>query len=474
MYKKFNERYLKPDHFGVADREIQNKTIALFYGGVNVGKFPYVTHLRFSVLGESLKNILRKKGYRVISHAHTGDSYRYVGNAICAILHVKKLKINHVIDWIVHNNITAKEIKRIHAQYLAEGDAPNKRELNHEVQLKLYQKDPEVLSISEKLCEMEYPEIRAFYRSIMVDFDLWDGEKSHEKTIGMVVSAAKAKKILVENSSGKFVQVGRVGDKANISPVMLESSEGMHFFEACNMTLIYNTIMKYQAPTAITICHRRFDLTFKRIHRAISALSPEVNLKYLGVGVISKTDGKAFKDELGSRLPAEVFLDRLYQQGREVYDEASGMFLGFPIKTDDDFKKLVISVYKLFDLKHVATKDYRFPMDGFFSTEALKEIEILKVYSEVLKYKGSKECQKLVACSHPLEISMNKYERYLSEAASNLSPTYLVDYLVEVVSVYMTSKESLQRGEHDLLMRALKKNLLEVFTLLGIYVDAPN
>ena len=61
-----------------------NKTIVIDYSSPNIAKSFSVGHLRSTVIGNSLKNIYEKLGYKVVGVNHLGDWGTQFGNLICA------------------------------------------------------------------------------------------------------------------------------------------------------------------------------------------------------------------------------------------------------------------------------------------------------------------------------------------------------------------------------------------------------
>ena len=54
-------------------QEKKNETIVVDYIGMNVGKPPHIGHICTPLQGQSIINVLKYKGYNIISDSHLGD-----------------------------------------------------------------------------------------------------------------------------------------------------------------------------------------------------------------------------------------------------------------------------------------------------------------------------------------------------------------------------------------------------------------
>ena len=74
---------------GLSNEE-KKEVYFLDYGGPNIAKPLHIGHLRPAIVGESIKRILKFRGYKVISDVHLGDFGLQIGQVIYGILKDKK------------------------------------------------------------------------------------------------------------------------------------------------------------------------------------------------------------------------------------------------------------------------------------------------------------------------------------------------------------------------------------------------
>src|SRR5690554_5838383 len=86
-----------------------NKTIVIDYSSPNIAKNFSVGHLRSTVIGNSIKNIYKKRGYEVVGVNHLGDWGTQFGKIIVAY----KNWVNHQL----FEEDPVKELQRIYVKF---------------------------------------------------------------------------------------------------------------------------------------------------------------------------------------------------------------------------------------------------------------------------------------------------------------------------------------------------------------------
>ena len=76
------------------------------------------------------------------------------------------------------------------------------------------------------------------FHALGVDFDLWKGESDVDALIDPMVAELDAKGLLVDDQGARIVRVARDGDKRELPPLLVVSSEGSAMYGTTDLATI--------------------------------------------------------------------------------------------------------------------------------------------------------------------------------------------------------------------------------------------
>ena len=149
-------------------------TCVIDYGGPNIAKPLHVGHLRPAIIGQSIYEILKAKGYKVIGDVHLGDIGLQMGQVIYG-LKERNLK---------PNDITIELLQEIYPEMSGRSKTDSDvLEKCKEITKQLQKGNEEYLSYFKVMYEVSLNDIKRIYKYLGVDFDYWYGEKDSYKYI---------------------------------------------------------------------------------------------------------------------------------------------------------------------------------------------------------------------------------------------------------------------------------------------------
>ena len=164
------EVLVSPDNYGTSELG-RNKKVLIEYSAPNIAKPFGITHLRTTIIGNSLRRVFKKLGYDVIGINYPGDWGTQFGKMIVAYQ-----------KWSNEDTLSGDVIKKLLDLYVrfhkeAEKDSSFDDEAR-EAFRKLEEGDPEYVELWEMFKKISYEEFQRVYDLMGVEFDLVIDRKS--------------------------------------------------------------------------------------------------------------------------------------------------------------------------------------------------------------------------------------------------------------------------------------------------------
>lgn len=208
------------DKFGTSDTG-KGKTVIVEYSSPNIAKPFTVGHLRSTIIGDAVANLLEAVGYEVKRDNHLGDWGSQFGKQIYAI----KTWGNE--EQIEKSENPVKELVALYVKFHEE--AEKNPELEDEGRAwfkKLEDGDSEARELWKKCIAWSFKEFDKYYKELGIKFTENDGlgygESFFEDKMQDVISELREKKLLTKNEGAELVFFPE--DK--LPPLMITKSDG--------------------------------------------------------------------------------------------------------------------------------------------------------------------------------------------------------------------------------------------------------
>jgi arginyl-tRNA synthetase len=231
--------YLAPEFFEGQTKEIikkgkkfgQNKVgkgkkVVMEYSSPNIAKPFTVGHLRSTIIGDAVANILDYSGYKVIRDNHLGDWGTQFGKLIVAI---KKWSS---MDVIGKSDTPIKDLVDLYIRFHDEAEKDKSLEDEGRAWFtKLEKGDKEAKRIWEKCVKLSLKEFERIYKVLGVKFDTAYGESFFEDKMAAVIEDVKKAGIARESEGAYLVFFDQLGaDKEKYPPFMLLKTDGSSLY----------------------------------------------------------------------------------------------------------------------------------------------------------------------------------------------------------------------------------------------------
>ena len=217
------------------------RRVIVDYGGPNVAKEMHVGHLRASIIGESVKRLYRFRGDEVIGDAHFGDWGFQMGLLIAAVSDAHP-EIGALVEAVnARGAATPDDDARLDqlpqlglddlgdlypaAAARAKTDA-DFRDRARKITAQLQDHAPGYYMLWQRFRVVTQVALERDFHALGVDFDWWKGESDVDHLIAPMVAELDAKGLLVDDQGARIIRVARQGDKRELPPLLVVSSEG--------------------------------------------------------------------------------------------------------------------------------------------------------------------------------------------------------------------------------------------------------
>ena len=353
------------------DKE-QEKLIFMDYGGANIAKTLHVGHLRPADIGEAVKRLAIKLGYKVISDVHFGDIGRQSGMVIYEIKE-RFPELNYFKDnWSGEGDplpITVEDLQEIYP--IATTKAKENEDIMEEVRKitsDLENGDPAYVSLWNKIKELSIKDIKGIYDILNTTFDLYEGETDCYPYIPEFIKILKNKNLLYESEGAMVVDVKEDTDTEPMPPLVILKGNGGTVYQTRDLATILSRMQRFNPDEIWYFTDNRQELYFKQVFRVAKKaeiVKPETELKFFGFGSMNGPDGKPFKTRDGGVMS----LHELIKMVKEITASKISVDLVKEENREETSKQIAIAALKYADLLPDRSKDFIFDVNKFADLE---------------------------------------------------------------------------------------------------------
>ncbi|GAE35137.1 arginine--tRNA ligase [Halalkalibacter akibai] len=283
------------------------KNVVIDFSSPNIAKPFSMGHLRSTVIGNSLSNIIEKCGFNIIKVNHLGDWGTQFGKLIVAY------KLWGEEQQVRNNPI--KELLHLYVKFHEE--AENKPNLEDEARYwfkKLEDGDEEAKILWKWFRDESLKEFSKIYGLLDVEFDSYQGEAFYNDKMDKTIKHLYHQQLIKESEGADVIEL----KEFDLPPCLIRKSDGATLYATRDLTAAMFRQKEYQFEKALYVVGQEQSLHFKQVFLVLEKMgySWSQGLEHVPFGFILK-EGK----KMSTRKGKVVLLEHVIKEAIELAEE---------------------------------------------------------------------------------------------------------------------------------------------------------
>lgn len=446
------------------------QTVVLDYSSPNIAKSFSVGHLRSTMIGNSLKLILNRCGYKTVSINYLGDWGTQFGKMIVAIEkwgnldEIKKDPINQLGKLYVKINNEEK-------------DHPELAEESREDFRKIELGEKKYVDMWKWIREESLKESEQIYKLLNVSFDSYNGEAFYNDKMDTVVKELEDKGLLIEDQGAKIVELGD-----SIPPALIKRSDGGTLYITRDLAAVFWRKKEYNFDKALYVVGGEQKLHFTQLKGVLAKMGHEDladSITHVNFGLVLK-DGKKMSTRKGNVVKLYDILEQAIEASYKQIEEKNP-----DLENKDEIaRKVGVAAVVFNDLKNFRGLDYEFDINQMVRFDGLTgpylQYTSVRINSilETNNFDVNNMDTSLFIKSHYFELvrQIASFKQTIEKAANEYSPNIIAKYLLAIAQSFnkfyalekINVSDEKVRNTNFALAYAVRTIINEGLALLGI------
>lgn len=405
----------------------QGENITIDLSSPNIAKPFSMGHLRSTVIGNALANIVEKCGFTSVKINHLGDWGTQFGKLITAY----KM-------WGDEERVKANPIQELLALYVrfheeAEKDSKLEEKGRHWFK-KLEDGDEEALYLWKWFRTVSLKEFGRIYQLLGVEFDSYHGEAFYNDKMEAVIKELEEKNLLTESDGAMVVRL----DEYNLPPCLIKKSDGATLYATRDLAAALYRKREYHFAKSFYVVGGEQALHFKQLFLVLKKMGYTWanELYHIPFGMMLK-DGKKMSTRKGKIVLLEEVLHDAIKAARDAIESRNPN-----LENKDEIAQMVgVGAVIFHDLKNDRLNDIEFSLEAMLTFEGET--------GPYLQYTYARTCSLLrkshVPNSHtslyevfeddkvwPIIFLLSRFEEVIASAFFELNPSRIAKYLLDL------------------------------------------
>lgn len=355
-------------------------TVVVDYSSPNLAKEMHVGHLRSTIIGDAMVNVLELKGYQIIRQNHVGDWGTQFG-----------MLLAHLEDEESHHSgeVQLNDLESFYkaAKYRFDTEPEFSERARQQVVL-LQSGNKRCYDLWTKFIKLSLTHCQAIYQRLGVSLQMKDvkAESAYNDLLPQVVDVLRQQGLLVESDGAQCVFLEEFKGKENeLLPIIVQKKDGGFLYSTSDLAAIHYRQTILNADRVLYVVDARQSLHFQQIFALaykVGFAKPTMQLEHVSFGMVLDKFGKPFKSRAGGVTKLVDLLDESERRARALMaSKQTGHYSSEEL--DEMAKILGISSIKYADLSKNRVSDYVFDWDTLLSFDGNTAPYLLYAYTRV-------------------------------------------------------------------------------------------
>ncbi len=400
------------------------------YSGPNMAKQMHVGHLRSTIIGDTLANLLEFLGDEVIRQNHIGDWGTQFG-----------MLIAYLEETGEESSVSLRDLEQFYKDAKKRFDEdPAFADKAREYVVKIQSGDSHCLGLWQKFIDISLGHCEEVYEKLGVNLSREDvrAESFYNDELPKVIDALKEAGKLQESDGAQCVFLE--GDEV---PVIVQKGDGGYLYATTDLAALRYRAQVLGAKRISYVVDARQAGHFKQVFRVAkeAGFVPEdVKLEHVAFGTMMDKSGKPFKTRDGGTVKLIDLLDEAVERAKEAIKDKSDYT---PEQIEALAKTIGIGAVKYADLSINRESNYIFDWDKMLSFEGNTSLYMQYAYARIQsifrKYGKQPEGEIVIGdeLEHRLAMMLLRFEDVLERAAEDAAPSQITAYLYDLATLFM-------------------------------------
>lgn len=414
----------KPEAWGRSEVG-RGKTVVVEYSSPNIAKPLGVHHLRSTIIGQAIVNLLRAAGYRAVSLSFPGDWGTQFGLLIAGYKRwgdPEKLR-QQPIDAMLALYVRFSQAAREDPELLEEGRAEFK---------KLEAGDPGNRRLWQWFLDESLRDFNRIYELLGVTIEHTIGESYYEPELKGIIQDALDRGIANRGEDGSVV----IPIPGSPTPEIIQKSDGATIYTTRELAAIRHRLSQWHADQLLYVAANQQTFHLEQVFRSAELLgyAKPGQLVHVKFGMMLGPGGRKFATREGKLIPLIDVLQEAIQRSRAVVERLNP---DLPEAEKEDIAKTVgVGAVKYHDLARHRSSDIVFEWDTMLNLEGASapylQYTHARLKSILRKAAKGPEVPKVVmpdSVEHRLLAAALRLPEAVEDALKDYTPNTLANYL---------------------------------------------
>ncbi|CAG9620604.1 arginine--tRNA ligase [Sutcliffiella rhizosphaerae] len=404
----------------------KQETVVLDLSSPNIAKPFSMGHLRSTVIGNSIANILEKCGYNTVRINYLGDWGTQFGKLIAAY-----------IKWGDDETIQRSPIPELLKLYVRfHEEAAIDPSLEDEGRLwfkKLEDGEERAVALWKWFREESLNEFNKIYQLLGVTFDSNQGEAFYNDKMEKVVSLLAEKGLLEESNGAKVIQMD---DSTSLPPCLIKKSDGATLYATRDLAAALYRKEMYHFSKALYIVGQEQTIHFQQIKAVLKKAGFEWSeeMYHISFGLLLK-DGKKMSTRKGKIVLLEQVIEEAIQLAKQNIENKNPNLQN----KLEVARQVGVGSIIFHDLKNYRLHSVEFSLEDMlkFEGETGPYVQYTYARAKSILRKGEWSVQEMkegLNDSYSWELTklLNVYPQIIQKAINNFDPSTIAKHIIDV------------------------------------------
>ncbi len=408
------------------DLENKEKTM-IEYSQPNTHKEFHIGHLRNVIIGNTLVNVLKKAGMKVISANYIGDTGTHVSKCLWGLLKFHKNE-----DWQKVEN-KSEFLGKVYSESVRKIKENEEYEQEFkEIQRRFEKGDKEVVELWEKTRKFSLDEFEKMYKKLGVNFDVYFFESEEEREGKKMLSELLKTRVIKESDGAIIADL----EKYNLGVLVLQRSDGAVLYGLKDIPLAFKKFREFKIDRSIYIVDIRQQLYFRQLFKILELAGLKNKMTHIEYDFVNLKGGERMSSREGNIVSASSLIDQVKNKVEKKFPESL-----YP-------EEISLSAIKFCMLKYSSASKIEFDIEESVKLEGVTGPYVQYAHARICSIikkqesgsKNQEEKADLTLLTHEKELGLmrelNKFPELIEEIAEDCEVHKLPYYAIKLADKF--------------------------------------